>query len=192
MGRTKAHRVTAWVGITAVLINSLLPAAALQAADWGFGSTTSIQRLAGQIDKLQRHIDKYGSIVAKDPDVWGQSRLMTHRVEFENQMKTMLNQFEFRLNAAEFTRDSAFLSQALSLQASIDGRDQVSSVPPPVIVVANDNTQIPAFPNVANPNPGTTSTGSTAFVGRTNFREGFSSTFQNEATAKMELGIEPT
>jgi hypothetical protein len=41
-----------------------------------FRKATSVERLAKKIDELRKHIDEYGSVVAKHPDIWGESRLM--------------------------------------------------------------------------------------------------------------------
>jgi hypothetical protein len=43
----------------------------------------SVRDLAARLDWLEQHLDTYGSIVVKHPDVWGQSRLMRHRHEYE-------------------------------------------------------------------------------------------------------------
>ena len=42
---------------------------------------------------LQHQLDASGSIVAKQPDVWGQSRLTRHRVQYEAQMERQLGMF---------------------------------------------------------------------------------------------------
>ena len=44
----------------------------------------TVKALAHDLDALERHIDKYGSVVTKQPDVWGQARLTKHRQEFES------------------------------------------------------------------------------------------------------------
>lgn len=38
----------------------------------------SVKKLAQEIDCLEKHIEKYGSIVPKHADVWGQARLMMY------------------------------------------------------------------------------------------------------------------
>ena len=78
----------------------------------------SIEQLADQIDWLEHHIDTYGSIVAKHPDVWGESRLMRHRYEYEQQMAAQLDKFEVRMNAALRRSDQSFLGMAMALQAA--------------------------------------------------------------------------
>ncbi|NLS92640.1 MAG: hypothetical protein GXX96_10830 [Planctomycetaceae bacterium] len=82
------------------------------------GQDCSIEQLADQIDWLEHHIDTYGSIVAKHPDVWGESRLMRHRYEYEEQMAAQLGQFEVRMNAALRRSDQSFLGMAFALQAA--------------------------------------------------------------------------
>ena len=82
------------------------------------GKDCSIEQLANQIDWLEHYVDKYGTIVAKHPDVWGESRLMRHRYEYEEQMAAQLDQFEVRMNAALRRSDQAFLGMAFALQAA--------------------------------------------------------------------------
>src|SRR6478735_4203594 len=41
------------------------------------------EALAAELESLENHLNCYGTIVAKQPDVWGQARMMKHRQEFE-------------------------------------------------------------------------------------------------------------
>ena len=85
----------------------------------------SVEILASELDQLEAHIDKHGSIVPKQPDVWGQARLTKHRHEFEREMAKQLDQFKPTINASISRSDQAFLASALSLQAAITGRPAV-------------------------------------------------------------------
>jgi hypothetical protein len=82
----------------------------------------SIERLAAEVDWLEHHLNAYGSIVAKQPDVWGQSRLMRHRYEYEAQLQRQLGEFAVRSQAAIRRSDQAFLSMALALEEATDRR----------------------------------------------------------------------
>ncbi len=82
----------------------------------------AIERLAAEIDWLSHHVDAYGSVVAKQPDVWGQSRLMRHRNEYEAQMHKQAGLFADRSQASIRRSDQAFLSMALALEAATDRR----------------------------------------------------------------------
>jgi hypothetical protein len=84
-------------------------------------SDDAIQELAMNIDWLEHHIDTYGSIVAKQPDIWGEARLTKHRDEYERMMYQQLNQFKYTINAAIRQSDSSFLAQAFALSAAVDG-----------------------------------------------------------------------
>ena len=75
----------------------------------------AIEGLAENIDWLEHHIDTYGSVVAKQPDIWGEARLTKHRDEYERIMFRELNQFKSTINAAISQSDSSFLAQALAL-----------------------------------------------------------------------------
>ncbi|TWT95850.1 hypothetical protein Pla108_29270 [Botrimarina colliarenosi] len=87
----------------------------------------AIEELAENIDWLEHHIDTYGSVVAKQPDIWGEARLTKHRDEYERMMYRELNQFKFTTNAAISQGDSAFLAQAIALSNAAAGA--TSSVP---------------------------------------------------------------
>ena len=52
------------------------------------------------LDHLERHIDWYGSVVAKAPDVWGQARLTQYREDFEKEMAKELGNFNFGLQGS--------------------------------------------------------------------------------------------
>ena len=66
-----------------------------------------------------KHIELYGSVVPKVPDIWGQARLQKHREEFECVMVNDLMNFEVRLNGAVNRADSSFLAQAVALGDAI-------------------------------------------------------------------------
>ncbi|HEV3142533.1 MAG TPA: hypothetical protein VGZ47_01460, partial [Gemmataceae bacterium] len=85
------------------------------------GKPVRIQRVAADIDALERHIERYGSIVPKRADVWGQARLMAHRHEFELEMQKDLPNFNDTLQGWLSRRDQAFLAGAFSLQAALGG-----------------------------------------------------------------------
>jgi hypothetical protein len=87
--------------------------------------------LAARLDWLERHIDTYGSVVVKHPDVWGQSRLMRHRQEYEEQMRAQLDQFAYRSNAALRRSDQAYLGMALALEGATGRRRGSTEVPLP-------------------------------------------------------------
>jgi len=119
----------------AVLANDL-PLQLLSAADWPWkdrrrGPETAVTQLAEQIDELERHIDTYGTIVAKSPDVWGQARLTKYRRDYETVMSDELKKFETRLNGAISRSDQAFLASALAMQAAVSGDAAVRRVPGP-------------------------------------------------------------
>jgi hypothetical protein len=86
------------------------------------GCDDRIEQLAAEIDWLEHHIDAFGSIVAKQPDVWGQSRLTRHRQEYEDQMRRRVNAFAATSSAALRRSDQAFVGTALALQAAAGRR----------------------------------------------------------------------
>ena len=97
-------------------------------------SDPCVEDLAARIDWLEHHLDCYGSIVAKQPDVWGQSRLTRHRVEYEEQMRRQLGLFTERTSAAIRTSDQAFLGMALAVQSASGRRRTTQEVAVPEAV----------------------------------------------------------
>ena len=79
----------------------------------------AIEDLAENIDWLEHYIDTYGSIVAKQPDIWGEARLTKHRDEYERMMVRELNQFKNTINGSISQQDGAFLAQALALSNAV-------------------------------------------------------------------------
>jgi hypothetical protein len=121
--------------------------------------------LAARLDWLERHIDTYGSVVVKHPDVWGQSRLMRHRQEYEEQMRAQLDQFAYRSNAALRRSDQAYLGMALALEGATGRRRTANDVPlPSAGGSASVINQIEGMLPTGNENVGRADT---AIIGRT-------------------------
>ncbi len=93
----------------------------------------AVERLAAEIDWLEHHLDRYGTIVAKQPNVWGEARLTQHRDEFERVMAPELQKFEATLNGALRRSDQSYLSMALALQAAANpqGTTPATAIPTP-------------------------------------------------------------
>jgi hypothetical protein len=83
--------------------------------------SSSVESLAKEIDYLEHHLETFGTVVPKHPDVWGQARLTKHRQEFEREMQKRLTKFEPTLQGALRRSDQSFLGIALSLDASANG-----------------------------------------------------------------------
>ncbi|MEM9825139.1 MAG: hypothetical protein AAF958_01050, partial [Planctomycetota bacterium] len=81
-----------------------------------------IEELAANIDWLEHNIDRYGSIVAKEPDVWGEARLTKYRGEVEAELAKQVGNFRATLNGASAVRDLALLAASLQM-ASGEGAD---------------------------------------------------------------------
>ena len=102
------------------------------------GCETPVDGLADQIDWLTHHIDSHGSIVAKEPDVWGQNRLMRHRYEYEEQMRRQLGMFSERTSAALRRSDQSYLGMALALQSASGNRRTAQQVPVPDVTSSSN------------------------------------------------------
>ncbi|QEG43839.1 hypothetical protein [Roseimaritima ulvae] len=116
------------------------------------GHDGAMECLAENIDWLEHHIDTYGSVVAKQPDIWGEARLTKHRDEYERMMFAELNQFKSTLNAAISQGDSAFLAQAFALSAAASGTTGVTPAPetpaPASVSVSSANAQLASAPDL--------------------------------------------
>jgi hypothetical protein len=91
------------------------------------GEDDCIEQLAREIDWLEAYLDRYGSVVAKHPDVWGESRLTKFRNEYEQELARRISCFKVRDNAAIARSDLAFLASATGLGLAIES-------PPPASV----------------------------------------------------------
>lgn len=103
---------------------------------------TSVEQLAEKIDKLERHIDAYGSVVAKTPDVWGEARLTKYRRDVESVLSDRLKKFEPTISATISRSDQAFLTSSLALQAALGGRQASLATPSQVIQYQEETTTI--------------------------------------------------
>src|SRR5262249_10499751 len=83
--------------------------------------TPTVMALARDLDDLEHHIERNGSIVTMQPSVWGQARLTRHRDEFERIMQQDLTTFKETLQGSLFRSDQAYLTQALALGVAISG-----------------------------------------------------------------------
>ncbi|NDC53528.1 MAG: hypothetical protein EBZ74_04375 [Planctomycetia bacterium] len=96
-----------------------------------------IERLGAEIEWLERQINLHGSIVAKAPDVWGQNRLVRHRLEYEEQLRRQLPLFEQHSQAAIRRSDQSFLGLALAVQSASGRRRPAEFVAAPDASVVN-------------------------------------------------------
>ena len=81
----------------------------------------SVERMAKEIDWLDHHIETYGTIVPKKPDVWGEARMTRHRQEVEEQLQKQLKEFKVTLNASIRRSDQSLLAAALSVDQAAAG-----------------------------------------------------------------------
>jgi hypothetical protein len=81
----------------------------------------TVRALADDVDALERHIERFGSVVAKQPDVWGQARLTKHREEFEKEMAAQLSTFDYTLQGSVSVTDQAYFADAFALSAAASG-----------------------------------------------------------------------
>lgn len=129
-----------WCLIAVVGTQQILGPAA-QAENWFRQPTTSVEQLAVSIDRLEKHLDQYGTVVAKDPDVWGQARLTKYRRDYEKILFEKLTKFTPTINASITRSDQAFVANALALQAAISG-PRASIFGPPITRTSTSTTPV--------------------------------------------------
>ena len=77
----------------------------------------AIECLAAEIDWLENYLDEYGSIVAKQPDIWGESRLTKFRQQVEEELAKQIDQFKLLDNAKIARTDIAQLAATVTVGA---------------------------------------------------------------------------
>ncbi|MGL4551590.1 MAG: hypothetical protein ACRC33_10415, partial [Gemmataceae bacterium] len=100
----------------------------------------TVHVLAKDIDLLEAHIEKYGSVVAKQPDVWGEARLTKHREEFEKYMGAQIDNFKPSLQGTVSASDQAYFANAFALSAAVGGQQAGLFAPRPRVVVNTATT----------------------------------------------------
>jgi hypothetical protein len=74
--------------------------------------------MACDLDHLEKHIDWYGSVTAKTPDVWGQARLTSYRQETEQLLRNELDGFRVSQQGSISRTDIADLLVRLMFSSS--------------------------------------------------------------------------
>ena len=74
----------------------------------------AVEKLAANVDWLEHNVDRWGSIVPKSPDVWGEARLTKYRREVEEILEGERKKFKQTLAGASSTRDLALLTASIS------------------------------------------------------------------------------
>lgn len=97
----------------------------------------TMHALASDLDYLEEHIDKYGSVVAMQPAVWGQARLTKYRQEFEDEMFKDHSKFLPSLQGSLSRSDQAYLASATAISAAISGPKSDPAAPSIATVQTN-------------------------------------------------------
>ncbi|MGL6073992.1 MAG: hypothetical protein ACRC8S_07510 [Fimbriiglobus sp.] len=75
--------------------------------------------LAHDLDHLEKHIERFGSVTSKIPDVWGQARLTQYREDFEQEMAKDLSVFEAGLQGSFQRSDQSYLAASMALGMAV-------------------------------------------------------------------------
>lgn len=108
-----------------------------------------VEDVAREIDWLEHHIETYGTIVPKQPDVWGESRLTRYRHDVEKQLKNELDKFNATLQASVRRSDQSTLAMALAVDSVESGTPEANTNQ--AVTLIGDNGLLPK-PDVSAPN----------------------------------------
>lgn len=104
------------------------------------GRDHAVEKLAKNIDWLEHELDRWGTVVAKTPDVWGEARLTKYRREVEERLANEVKNFEKgRLSGAQFVSDQAFLAAAASIKSEPGILDRRVAAPTTSISIATSS-----------------------------------------------------
>ena len=94
------------------------------------GQCPDLEKVAREIDWLEHYVDTYGSVVAKQPDAWGEARMTKHRREFEEQIAKRFDETKFKetLQGSLRRSDQSYLSLSLALGAAAGGNPTSTTV----------------------------------------------------------------
>ena len=138
-------------------------------------SSPTVRALAHDLDELENHIDRYGSVVAQQPDVWGQARLTKHRQDFETRMANELDSFKITLQGASARSDQAYFADSFALATAASAQSPVG-VSPATTVVAHSSNATPGASGKSSVDPaaggGKNATGGTGGKGGTGSGKG--------------------
>jgi hypothetical protein len=137
------------------------PEPELTAHDPYLGKELSVLALARDLDHLEKHIDWFGSVTPKVPDVWGQARLQQYREDFEREMYKDIGNFHVLLNGSLSRSDQSYFSYAQTLAIAAAGASgaplPVPAAAPPASTVSSSvtktTTPAPAPAPAQAPNP---------------------------------------
>ncbi|HUT92174.1 MAG TPA: hypothetical protein VMY37_21955 [Thermoguttaceae bacterium] len=135
--------------------------------------------VAKAIDWLERRIETYGTVVAKQPDIWGEARLTKHRHEIERELATELTKFRETLQGSMRRSDQSFLGMAMTLSAAAGGTEGGETTS------AENNVSFPATELI---------TSAPDAVSRTDLPKGFGEyvPFKEQTDGKLKISLEPT
>ncbi len=125
-------------------LKRLVTEASYHGTEPSLGQDGAMECLAEHIDWVEHHIDTYGSVVTKQPDIWGEARLTKHRDEYERMMFREIDQFNESINASISQSDSSFLAQAIALSNAAGATVTPADAP------AGDTTTAVAEAKLAN------------------------------------------
>lgn len=195
LGPWKAGLVTVLIGMEcsrSLLAGGILPRRV--------APKSCLERVAEELDRLERQLHDDGTVVVKAPDVWGESRLTKHRQEFERVLEAEVGRFELLLNASIRRSDQAYLASALAIQAALGGpsTDDVVATDLNFVSQLVNEQAVSAAPEPAK-TEGAATPPATVPIQRTNVFQsapGVPATqfsgFANTAATTIGVGLEPT
>lgn len=108
-------------------------------------SEASLEAIAHDLDHIEKHIDLYGSITTKHPDIWGAARMTKYQQEVEKVFAREsdadhVTKQVMSYQGARTRSDQAFLASAVAMNMAITGRQAALLAPDPVTVETGSRT----------------------------------------------------
>lgn len=111
-----------------------------------------VENVAREIDWLEHHLETYGTVVPKQPDVWGESRLTKYRHDVEKQLEKQLVKFEPTLQGSIRRSDTSALAMALAVDSVETGTSDVNAANNAAVTLIGEGGLIPSIADVAAAN----------------------------------------
>jgi hypothetical protein len=147
----------------------------------------TMHALACDLDCLEAHIDKYGSVVAMQPSVWGQARLTKYRDEFEKEMFKDYTKFAESLQGSVSRSDQAYFANAMAISGAIS-TPPAPKVPALAFKYPNPNLQI-SLNQASSPSSSSSAPSSPDASVQTDVFKGFDSISRSPVRQGQQLGF---
>lgn len=153
---------------------------------WGDPCTAcSLIEVGEALDAIEEGIRDDGTVVIKQPDIWGQARMTRYRRDFDTEMKNELDAFKTILSARVARSDQATFQQTTALGFALAGKKKGTVVGTPAAPEPTGDSALTAAVALLAATPPTE-------IDRTGSFELMDKALANLDSRVDKLGIEPT